>query len=151
MTTQNGVPLEEVRRYSGLNSAALRFYVELGLLPRPHVQRKGRGTKVWYPQEVIGLLTVIRRLKQRGMKLKEIAQLIAQREILEGDAARAVGSAPVKANNELESITALGEEFARQFPDRVVVVAVYDSELHKGQQTMVPVRIVHLPKEASGP
>ena len=148
MTSQRGIPIEEVRVYSGLSSAALRFYVQLGLLPQPNIQRNGRGTRVWYPQEAIGLLTVIQRLKRRGMKLREIAELLGQREVIEGDEARAMGSALVEENSEERTVSILGENIARQLPDRVVVVAVYNTELREGRQIMEPEKIVHLPKES---
>ncbi len=138
------VPLQEVRRYSGLSNASLSFYVRLGLLPRPRVERNGRGTRVWYPPEVIGLLTVIMRLKRRGMKLKEIAQLIGQRQVIEDDEARALASAPI--SDDMKTVMSLGEELRKQLPDREVVMAIYDTEERNGERLMVPVKIVHLPK-----
>jgi len=143
--TSHGIPIEEVRAYSGLTSAALRFYVALGLLPQPHIQRKGRGTKVWYPQEVIGLLTVINRMKRRGMKLKEIAGLIGQREVLEEDQARATASSPM-LSDDMETIICLGEQLRSRRPDQELVTAVYDTEEREGQLFMVPVKVVYVPK-----
>ena len=94
------------------------------------------------------MLAVITQLQKRGMKLQEIVELIGRRELLEAEEARAVGSAPVEEGKEVESVIAIGEQFARRFPDRVVVVAIYNTELRDGKQTMVPKRILHLPKEA---
>ena len=65
--SDNQISQKEVQSYSGLSAASLRAYVTLGIIPRPLVERKGHGTKVWYPQEVSGLLTDINRLQLQGM------------------------------------------------------------------------------------
>ena len=146
MTGEHGVPIEEVRAYSSLSSAALRFYVQLGLLPQPRIQRKGRGTKVWYPQEVIGLLTVINRMKRRGMKLREIARLIGQREVVEGDEAKDLASSPMLSDT-VETVMHVGEQLRGLRPEQELVTAVYDTEEREGQLFMVPVKVVYVPKQ----
>ena len=119
----------------------------LGVLPRPRVERSGHGTKVWYAQEVIGLLTVMRQLKRRGMKPMEIAQLIGQKEAVKGGEARTMASVPALTQaDELETIASLGEEIRTRLPYREVVLAIFDTEAREGERIMVPARIVHLPK-----
>ena len=140
-----GIPLEEVQTYSGLSNASLRLYVRMGLLPAPRVERRGHGTTVWYSQEVIGLLTVIMRLKRRGMKLRNIAELITQRDVVEGDEARAMASSPM-LSDDIITVALLGTQLRDRLSDREVVVAVFDTEEREGQQVMVPVKIVHLPR-----
>ena len=149
MEHYDGIPLEEVQRYSRLSRAGLRFYVKMGLLPRPHVEREGRGTQVWYPQEVFGLLTAIQRLRRQGMKLKDITELIGQQEVIEGETAKELASASAPSSSqekEMATIASLGNQLRKRLPDREVVMAVYDTEERDGEQIMVPVKIVHLPK-----
>ena len=57
------------------------------------------------------------------MKLKEIARLIGQREVVEGDEAKAMASAPVNSD-EMETIVALGNQLGTRVPNREVMMAV---------------------------
>ena len=139
------MPQKDVQSYSGLSTASLRSYVKLGLLPRPRLERKGHGTEVWYPQEVIGLLTVIMRLKRQGMKLREIARLIAQREVVDGDEALVMASSPMLSDM-VETVMHMGEQLRSRRPDQELVTAVYDTVDRKGQLIMIPVKVVYLPK-----
>ena len=139
------VPQTEVQSYSGLGTQSLRAYIKLGLIPRPRLERKGHGSKVWYPQEVIGLLTVINRMKRQGMKLREIAELLTQREVVEGDEAMSMASSPM-LSDVVETTMFMGNQLRSKRPDRELVTAVYDTEERDGELVMVPVKVVYVPK-----
>ena len=143
--SDNQVSQKDVQSYSGLSAASLRAYIKLGLIPRPLVERKGHGTKVWYPQEVIGLLTVINRMKRQGMTLRDIAILITQREIVEGDEALAMASSPMLSDM-VETSISMGEQLRNKRPDKELVTAVYDTEERDGKLVVVPVKVVYVPK-----
>ena len=143
--SQYEVSQRDVQSYSGLSTASLRLYVKLGLIPHPLVERKGHGTKVWYPQEIIGLLTVINGMKRQGMKLREIAKFIAQREVVEGDEAMAMASSPM-LSDVVETTMFLGEQLRSRRLDQELVTAVYDTVEREGEQVMVPVKVVYVPK-----
>ncbi|MCC7319835.1 MAG: Cu(I)-responsive transcriptional regulator [Rubellimicrobium sp.] len=75
-------------RVSGVSVKMIRYYEETGLIPAP--ERTAAGYRVYGPREV-EMLRFVRRARDLGFSLKEIAELLA----LWRDRARA--SADVKA------------------------------------------------------
>lgn len=63
--------ISEVARRAGLRSSTLRYYEQIGILPRPH---RASGQRR-YDETVLGRLAVIERARQTGFTLDEIKQL----------------------------------------------------------------------------
>src|SRR5216683_2441616 len=66
----------QVARLAGVGIEPVRFYERQGLLSEP--TRKASGYRQ-YTQDVVARLRFIRRAKELGFSLKEIAELIALR------------------------------------------------------------------------
>lgn len=117
-------------------------YRDLGLLPRPQIVRRGRkGTESLYPDDVITRIHHIEKLKEDGLTLAEIAEIIRdqrQAGVLES---RAVGS----NSNGLVSIS----ELERRYPDHKLALIEMggDSRQADGSVT-VRAKIVMRPKKA---
>jgi len=63
--------ISEVARRAGLRSSTLRYYEQIGILPRPH---RASGQRR-YDETVLRRLAVIERARQTGFTLDEIKQL----------------------------------------------------------------------------
>lgn len=74
----------QVARHAGVKVETVRFYERRGLLEEP--QRRSSGYRQ-YAQDVVVRLRFIRRAKELGFSLKEIADLLALR--LDPEATRA--------------------------------------------------------------
>jgi MerR family transcriptional regulator, redox-sensitive transcriptional activator SoxR len=66
-----GMVISEVARRAGLRSSTLRYYEQIGILPRPH---RASGQRR-YDETVLRRLAVIERARQTGFTLDEIKQL----------------------------------------------------------------------------
>jgi MerR family mercuric resistance operon transcriptional regulator len=66
----------ELARRAGVGVETVRFYERRGLLAEPG--RRASGYRQ-YPEDVVGRLRFIRRAKELGFTLKEIAELLALR------------------------------------------------------------------------
>jgi len=72
----NGLSIGQVARTAGVGIETVRFYERQGLLEEP--ARKESGYRQ-YTEDVVARLRFIRRAKELGFSLKEIAELIALR------------------------------------------------------------------------
>ena len=63
--------ISEVARRAGVRSSTLRYYEQIGILPRPH---RASGQRR-YDETVLRRLAVIERARQTGFTLDEIKQL----------------------------------------------------------------------------
>jgi hypothetical protein len=84
-------------------------------------------------------------MKRQGMKLREIAELLTQREVVEGDEAMSMASSPM-LSDVVETTMSMGNQLRSKRPDRELVTAVYDTEERDGELVMVPVKVVYVPK-----
>src|SRR6266852_273541 len=66
----------QVARQAGVGVETVRFYERQGLLEEPSRRESGYRQ---YPEDVVARLRFIRRAKELGFSLKEIAELIALR------------------------------------------------------------------------
>ena len=78
-------------------------------------------------------------------QLRDIAQLISQREVVEGDEAMDMASSPMLSDM-IETAMSLGEQLRSRYPDQELVTAVYDTQEREGHTLMVPVKVVYMPK-----
>jgi hypothetical protein len=62
----------ELSRQTGLPVRSIRYYHQLGLLPRPEM----RGRVGWYGRSHVDRITLIRRLQDRGYSLAAVADMI---------------------------------------------------------------------------
>lgn len=92
----------DLARQTGVSPKAIRFYEEVGLLPRPY---RSEGGYRLYPSEAVELLRFIRIAQGLGLKLAEIKDILDHRR--EGWPCDYVGQL-VK-----EKIAGLDEEMAR--------------------------------------
>jgi MerR family mercuric resistance operon transcriptional regulator len=72
----NPLTIGQVARRAGVGVETVRFYERRGLLDRP--ARKGSGYRQ-YPEDVVARLRFIKRAKELGFSLREIAELLALR------------------------------------------------------------------------
>lgn len=66
----------ELAKKTGFSPKTIRFYEEIGLLPRP--RRSESGYRL-YPSEAVEYLRFVRIAQSLGLKLAEIKEIIAQR------------------------------------------------------------------------
>ncbi len=71
-----GLKIGQVATQAGVGVETIRFYERKGLLEEP--PRRASGYRQ-YPQEVVARIRFIKRAKELGFALKEIAQLLALR------------------------------------------------------------------------
>jgi DNA-binding transcriptional MerR regulator len=117
-------------------------YRDLGLLPRPQIVRRGRkGTESLYPDDVITRIQHIEKLKEDGLTLPEIAEIIRDQRQVEVSESHAVTS----DSNGLDSIS----ELEMRYPDHKLAVIEMggDSREADGSVT-VRAKIVMRPKKA---
>lgn len=72
----------EVVELVGITRRTLHFYVQLGLIPRPH----GGGRGHFYTDEHLRRLALVKDLQSQGLSLNEIAQRVAGTGVLPLDA-----------------------------------------------------------------
>lgn len=65
--------LTQLSERSGLPSRTVRFYIQKGLLPPPHGEKRG----AWYSEAHLAELLRIRHWKDSGLSLDAIASLLA--------------------------------------------------------------------------
>lgn len=75
-TTTNSVTIGQLAKAAGVGVETVRFYEREGLLVEPPRRRSGYRQ---YPREAIARVRFIRRAKDLGFTLKEIAELLALR------------------------------------------------------------------------
>lgn len=69
--------LEQLSQQSEVPGRTIRYYIQKGLLPRPHGERRG----AWYSADHLADLLRIREWQQSGLSLEAIADLLdAKRE-----------------------------------------------------------------------
>ena len=73
--TESGEPVAvgELSRRTGVSTAAINYYVNIGLLPRPE---KTGQTRALYPASHVQLIEHIKELKARGLPLKVIKKVL---------------------------------------------------------------------------
>jgi DNA-binding transcriptional MerR regulator len=71
-TTGRSLSIGELAKRTGVSTRTIRYYEELGILPRP--ERTEGGTRR-YPREYIFYVEGARTLKELGFGLEEIAEL----------------------------------------------------------------------------
>jgi adenylate cyclase len=74
---------KDVLMKTGISRATLNNYIKMGILPRPIVQNPGehmQGTKHigYFPENVISLITLVKRLKKDGEPMENIARQFAE-------------------------------------------------------------------------
>lgn len=62
--------LEQLAERTGVPRRTIRYYIQLGLVPRPHGERRG----ALYGEEHLDRVLEVRRLAQQGFSLTEIAE-----------------------------------------------------------------------------
>ena len=67
---------EELCNLAGLPERTVRFYIQKGLVPPPHGQKRG----AWYDELHLERLLTIRRWQRAGLSLDGIAEIIAGKE-----------------------------------------------------------------------
>ena len=117
-------------------------YRDLGLLPRPQIVRRGRkGTESLYPDDVITRIHHIEKLKEDGLTLAEIAEIIRDQRQVGVSESRAVTS----DSNGLDSIS----ELERRYPDHKLAVIEMGGDSRQADGTVtVRAKIVMRPKKA---
>lgn len=79
--------LSEILRGTAISWATFHKYRGMGLLPTPHIERKGfRGSHSSYPDETISLIHFIEIQKAKGLSLSQIRDLINRKEVEEKEA-----------------------------------------------------------------
>src|SRR5690554_4685301 len=68
--------LEQLSDQSGVPGRTIRFYIQKGLLPPPHGERRG----AWYTPEHLAALLRIRQWQESGLSLDAIAGLLQARQ-----------------------------------------------------------------------
>ena len=69
--------LDQLIEQAGVPGRTIRYYIQKGLLPKPHGEKRG----AWYTQEHLADLLRIRQWQEAGLSLDAIAQLLhAQQE-----------------------------------------------------------------------
>jgi DNA-binding transcriptional MerR regulator len=66
--------LDDLARLSGLPARTVRYYLQRGLVPRPHGERRG----AWYDQVHLERLLQIGKWTAAGLSLERIEQLLAE-------------------------------------------------------------------------
>lgn len=66
--------LDDLARLSGLPPRTVRYYVQRGLVPRPHGERRG----AWYDEVHLERLLQIAKWTAAGLSLERIEQLVAE-------------------------------------------------------------------------
>jgi len=69
--------ISQVASSAGVGIETVRFYERQGLIPEP--PRSPSGYRL-YPPEIVGRIRFIRRSKELGFSLKEVAELLALRD-----------------------------------------------------------------------
>jgi MerR family transcriptional regulator, redox-sensitive transcriptional activator SoxR len=65
------LPISDVARVFGLRTSAIRYYEEIGILPRP-MRKNGQRR---YDESVLFRLAVVQRARETGFTLEEIREL----------------------------------------------------------------------------
>lgn len=86
--------LEKLAERTGVPRRTIRYYIQLGLVPRPHGERRG----ALYGREHLDRLLEVRRLAQQGFSLSEIAEALRQGEHGAPIPDRPVGSIDMRAH-----------------------------------------------------
>jgi DNA-binding transcriptional MerR regulator len=117
-------------------------YRDLGLLPRPQIVRRGRkGTESLYPDDVITRIQHIEKLKEDGLTLPEIAEIIRDQRQAGVSESHAVTS----DSNGLDSIS----ELERRYPDhKLAVIEMGEDSRQADGSVTVRAKIVMRPKKA---
>ena len=68
--------LEELAALSGIPARTVRYYMQVGLVDRPHGARRG----AWYGHGHLEQLLAVRRWQQAGLSLERIRQLAAEQQ-----------------------------------------------------------------------
>ncbi len=70
-----------VAKNAGVNIETIRYYERQGLIPKPPRMKSERGSFGYrqYPAETVKRIQFIRRAKELGFSLKEIAELLSLR------------------------------------------------------------------------
>ncbi|GAB4287220.1 MAG: hypothetical protein Kow0092_40310 [Deferrisomatales bacterium] len=74
--THRGLTIGRVAEAAGVGVETVRFYERKGLIEQPEKPMFGRRT---YPPETVGRIRFIRRAKDLGFTLREIAELLELR------------------------------------------------------------------------
>lgn len=78
--TQQGIKIGELASSLGVTTRTIRYYEEIGLMPRP--SRRDSGVRVYSPDEVLRLRFILK-LKEIGITLEEMRELASIYEELQ--------------------------------------------------------------------
>ncbi len=101
--------ISQVAASAGVGIETVRFYERQGLIPEP--PRSPSGYRL-YPPEIVGRIRFIRRSKELGFSLKEVAELLSLRDHPRVRAAPIVAMLRAKLNDIDERISALHDSRA---------------------------------------
>lgn len=73
----DGLFIGKVAEKTGLNPKTIRYYEQIGLLPKP---RRTESRYRLYPPEAIELLEFIKKAQGLGLRLSEIREIVAIRQ-----------------------------------------------------------------------
>ena len=93
-TEGSSFTIEDLSRLTGVSRRTIRYYVQMGLVPRPEGERRG----ALYRQEHLYALLTVRRLAQKGMTLSDIAGLMERSDSAALSAERPIGSIEEKSH-----------------------------------------------------
>ncbi len=138
------IKIQELATRTGVSKPTIHFYVEKGLLPRPH---KVNRTMAYYDESCVERIQLIREYQEKAfMPLERIKQLFSTvqdtgilRNILVIStqyAALSAATVPPRSMSEAEVCREFG--FTRERMAQLEQIGVLDSEKKKGQRTYQP-------------
>lgn len=74
MTPPSGLAIGQVAKQTGVSPKTIRYYESVGLLPVPRRARNGYRV---YDQRAVEMLRFVKRARELGFPLEEVAQLLA--------------------------------------------------------------------------
>lgn len=139
MNDRNELSLEQLAAAADLPLRTVRFYIQKGLLARPH----GSTRAAWYDSEHLSTLLRIRKWSEAGLSLARIAELLTSGDTT-APARQAPGSIEVRTHVHLAAGLELviNPDQARLSPEqlRALIRAVLDA--HAAASASAPGRAI---------
>ncbi len=118
----------EVLTLTGLTGKALSWYRELGLIPKPVIIRRGRGTQVLFPPEVVRVISGVQGLQKLGYSLRAIRDRFQDPDVY----ARVLEPTPEEKARAISPVLVPENESAGE--GRVVPVSGIEVEVKRGER-----------------